>query len=110
MESAELERTTVDIAAKAGGRVLDLRATGQVVKFDGFLTLYQEGQDDDGGRRRFAAACPRCAQGEALKQQAIAVTQHFTEPPPRFSEASWSSAWKSSASAGPRPMPRSCRC
>src|SRR3977135_4277959 len=39
MESAELERTTVDIAAKAGSRLLELRATGQVVKFDGFLAL-----------------------------------------------------------------------
>src|SRR5471032_1994613 len=47
MESAEMERTTVDIAAKAGSRVLDLRATGQVIKFDGFLALYQEGRDDD---------------------------------------------------------------
>jgi Topoisomerase IA len=47
MESAELERTTVDIAAKAA-RVLELRATGQVIKFDGFLALYQEGRDDDG--------------------------------------------------------------
>ena len=42
MESAELERTTVDITAKVGGRTLDLRATGQVVKFDCFLALYQE--------------------------------------------------------------------
>ena len=47
MKSAELERTTVDIAAKAGSRMLDLRASGQVVKFDGFLALYQEGRDDD---------------------------------------------------------------
>src|ERR671912_2426521 len=46
MESAELERTTVDIAAKVGPRLLDLRATGQVVKFDGFLTLYREDRDD----------------------------------------------------------------
>jgi DNA topoisomerase I len=46
MESAELERTTVDIAAKVGARNLDLRATGTVVKFDGFLTLYTEDQDD----------------------------------------------------------------
>ena len=46
MESAELERTTVDIAAKVGARLLDLRATGTVIKFDGFLTLYQEGEDD----------------------------------------------------------------
>ena len=58
MESAELERTTVDIAAKAGARVLELRATGQVVKFDGFLALYQEGRDDDGDDEDSAAACP----------------------------------------------------
>ncbi len=42
MESAELERTTVEIAAKVGSRMIDLRATGTVVKFDGFLTLYHE--------------------------------------------------------------------
>ncbi|WFU20043.1 type I DNA topoisomerase [Bradyrhizobium sp. CB3481] len=86
MESAELERTTVDIAAKAGSRVLELRASGQVIKFDGFLALYQEGRDDeeDEDSRRL----PAMSQGEPLKRQALAVTQHFTEPPPRFSEAS----------------------
>src|ERR687898_1423941 len=47
MESAELERTTADIAAQVGPRKLDLRATGQVIKFDGFLTLYNESKDDD---------------------------------------------------------------
>src|SRR5262249_14365911 len=47
MESAELERTTVDIAAKVGSRNLDLRANGTVVKFDGFLAAYQEGRDDE---------------------------------------------------------------
>ncbi len=86
MESAELERTTVDIAAKAGARVLELRATGQVIKFDGFLALYQEGHDDeeDEDSRRL----PAMSEGEPLKRQNLAVTQHFTEPPPRFSEAS----------------------
>jgi DNA topoisomerase-1 len=87
MESAELERTTVDITARAGGRTLELRATGQVVKFDGFLALYQEGTDDaadDDDSRRL----PAMSAGEALKREALAVTQHFTEPPPRFSEAS----------------------
>src|SRR5580700_10566955 len=67
MESAELERTTVDIAAKAGSRVLELRATGQVVKFDGFLALYQEGRDDEedeDGRR-----LPSMSQGEPLKRR-----------------------------------------
>jgi DNA topoisomerase-1 len=87
MQSAELERTTVDIEAKAGGRTLELRATGQVVKFDGFLTLYQEGLDepseDEEGRR-----LPAMSQGELLQKQAINSSQHFTEPPPRYSEAS----------------------
>jgi DNA topoisomerase-1 len=87
MESAELERTTVDIAAKVGARLLDLRATGTVIKFDGFLTLYQEGEDDaqedEEGKR-----LPPMSQGEALAKRAIAATQHFTEPPPRYSEAS----------------------
>src|SRR5450631_3644357 len=86
MESAELERTTVDIAAKAGGRTIDLRASGQVVKFDGFLTLYQEGHDeadeDDESRR-----LPAMSERETLTKQAIDASQHFTEPPPRFSEA-----------------------
>ncbi|HEY8383643.1 MAG TPA: type I DNA topoisomerase [Microvirga sp.] len=86
MESAELERTTVDIAASVGPRKLDLRATGQVVKFDGFLTLYQEGRDDpaddDEGR------LPPMKANDPLERRRIAATQHFTEPPPRFSEAS----------------------
>ena len=86
MESAELERTTVDIVAKAGSRNIELRASGQVVKFDGFLTLYQEGQDetpDDDELRRL----PAMSEGETLSKQAIEFSQHFTEPPPRFSEA-----------------------
>jgi len=86
MESAELERTTVDINAKAGSRNIEMRATGQVVKFDGFLTLYQEGQDEtseDEESRRL----PAMSQDEILTKQAIESSQHFTEPPPRFSEA-----------------------
>ena len=86
MESAELERTTVDIVAKNGSRQAELRASGQVVKFDGFLTLYQEGQDeaseDDESKR-----LPAMSEKEALAKLAIDAAQHFTEPPPRFSEA-----------------------
>jgi DNA topoisomerase I len=85
MESAELERTTVDILAQADQRKLDLRATGQVIRFDGFLKLYQEGRDDededDGGR------LPEMAEGEHLGKDKIEAGQHFTEPPPRFTEA-----------------------
>ena len=87
MESAELERTTADITAKPAGRVIDLRATGTVVKFDGFLTLYQEGEDDivgdEEGRR-----LPEMSAGERLTKRKIDASQHFTEPPPRYSEAS----------------------
>ena len=87
MESAELERTTVDITAVAAGRTLDLRATGQVIKFEGFLKLYTESRDDendDEDNRRL----PPMSEGERLSAQKIKADQHFTEPPPRFSEAS----------------------
>jgi DNA topoisomerase I len=98
MESAELERTTADITATpslpspasgggSGWGTIDLRATGTVVKFDGFLTLYQEGEDDvaddEDGRR-----LPEMSAGESLEKRKIDATQHFTEPPPRYSEAS----------------------
>src|SRR5471032_3047719 len=92
MESAELERTTVDIAAKAGSRVIDLRASGQVVKFDGFLTLYQEGVDETSEDEE-SKRLPAMSQDETLTKveasdaPAILAEQHFTEPPPRFSEA-----------------------
>ena len=86
MQSAELERTTVDIAAKAGGRQIDLRATGQVVKFDGFLTLYQEGVDE-AAEDEDSKRLPAMSEAETLKKQSIEAAQHFTEPPPRFSEA-----------------------
>ena len=85
MESADLERTTVDILADSGGRKLDLRANGQVIKFDGFLKLYQEGRDDDededGGR------LPPMAEGDRLAKEKIDAAQHSTEPPPRYTEA-----------------------
>jgi DNA topoisomerase-1 len=85
MESAELERTTVEIEAKVGARMIDLRATGQVVRFDGFLTLYQEGRDDEEDDE--SGRLPPMSQGDALKREKIDATQHFTEPPPRFTEA-----------------------
>src|SRR6516164_5641650 len=87
MESAELERTTADITAKVGARVLELRATGTVVKFDGFLAVYQEGHDDDADDEE-SRRLPAMSAGEKLTKRAIAANQHFTEPPPRYSEAS----------------------
>ena len=85
MESAELERTTVDIVAQAGERRLDLRATGQVIRFDGFLKLYQEGRDDE--EDEDSNRLPAMAKGESLAKEKIEADQHFTEPPPRFTEA-----------------------
>ena len=87
MESAELERTTADITARVGARMLDLRATGTVVKFDGFLALYQESRDEDQEDEE-SRRLPQMSAGEALAKRGISATQHFTEPPPRYSEAS----------------------
>ena len=67
--------------------MLDLRATGTVVKFDGFLTLYQEGRDEDPDDED-ARRLPEMSAGEKLAKRSIAADQHFTEPPPRYSEAS----------------------
>ncbi len=85
MESAELERTTVDILAEAAKRKLEFRATGQVVRFPGFLALYQEGRDDD--EDEDSARLPPMTAGEKLTRERIEATQHFTEPPPRYTEA-----------------------
>jgi DNA topoisomerase I len=87
MESAELERTTADIHALVASRLLELRATGTVVKFDGFLAVYQEGRDEDADDEE-ARRLPEMSAGERLSKRSIAATQHFTEPPPRYSEAS----------------------
>jgi DNA topoisomerase I len=84
MESAEQERTTVDVAA-ADGKTR-LRATGTVTLFDGFLKLYQEGRDDDAEGED--GRLPKLAEGDALSLVAVRDEQHFTEPPPRYSEAS----------------------
>src|SRR5829696_6029566 len=86
MESAELERTTADIAAQVGPRRLDLRATGQVIKFDGFLTLYNESKDDEADEDE--GRLPAMKAGDPLERRRINASQHFTEPPPRYSEAS----------------------
>ena len=85
MESAEVERTTVDILAEAGARKLEFRATGQVVRFAGFLALYQEGRDDE--EDEDSARLPPMKAQEKLRKERIETSQHFTEPPPRYTEA-----------------------
>ncbi|MEP2119870.1 type I DNA topoisomerase [Bauldia litoralis] len=85
MAAAEIERTTVEIEAGGGDKV-GLRATGQVIRFDGFLTLYQEGRDEESDEDD-ANRLPPMTEGENLTERGIAVDQHFTEPPPRYTEA-----------------------
>jgi DNA topoisomerase-1 len=92
MAAARLERTTVDVGS-ADGQV-ELRATGQVVLFDGFLKIYSEGRDDteylaasgdrddeDDGR------LPQILQGEPAEKRRVTPEQHHTQPPPRYTEA-----------------------
>ena len=86
MESAEMERTTAEIIATSGGKSATLRATGSVVVFDGFLTLYQEGQDDP--ESEDARRLPALAANDSCKLDEVITEQHFTEPPPRYTEAS----------------------
>ncbi|MAA98083.1 MAG: DNA topoisomerase I [Stappia sp.] len=85
MESAVLERTTIDITAKAPAGSATLRATGSVVRFDGFLTLYQEGRDDEEDEE--SRRLPAMSEGEAVSRTSVETSQHFTEPPARFTEA-----------------------
>jgi DNA topoisomerase-1 len=91
MQSAELDQVAVDIAS--GGT--KLRANGSVVAFDGFLKLYREGTDDDldaGGTPAGATdenrMLPPMEARDPLKRGEVKAEQHFTQPPPRFSEAS----------------------
>lgn len=85
MLSAEMERTTVDILANGSGKSATVRATGTVMRFDGFLKLYQEGRDDDDEEAE--GRLPAVKVGEDLTRESIAASQHFTEPPPRYTEA-----------------------
>jgi DNA topoisomerase-1 len=98
MASAELEQTTADIEVKGrDGKLYMLRASGSVVQFEGFLKVYEEGRDDrvrlvekgkedhaedDDGRR-----LPALAEGDRVTDRKIEAEQHFTQPPPRYSEA-----------------------
>ncbi|MBU2165500.1 MAG: type I DNA topoisomerase [Alphaproteobacteria bacterium] len=91
MEAARMDRTTVEIETSDG--LTGLRATGQVVTFDGFLAVYEEGRDekqkgaegDDEGDD--TSRLPALKEGAKAKVDAIRTDQHFTEPPPRYSEA-----------------------
>ncbi|WP_099866170.1 type I DNA topoisomerase [Pararhizobium haloflavum] len=89
MASAEIERTTAEITARNADKTAGLRATGSVIRFDGFIAAYtdqkedgeQSDDGDDDGR------LPEINAREDLAREKINATQHFTEPPPRYSEA-----------------------
>ena len=83
--SAEIERTTVDIDVTGkDGKHYGVRATSSVIRFDGFLKIYEEGIDDAIGED---GALPALSNGAALDPRKIEAKQHFTEPPPRYTEA-----------------------
>jgi len=100
MSPAEIDRTTAEIDVKGkDGKAYGLRASGSVVTFDGFLKVYEEGHDSrvriiDKGKDDKAEAeddskrLPALAQGDHLKDKLVEAEQHFTQPPPRYSEAS----------------------
>jgi len=100
MASAEVDQTTAEIAVEGrDGKRYGLRASGSVVTFDGFLKLYEEGRDDrqrviDKGKEDISdeeddrRRLPPLTAGDALKDRGIEVNQHFTQPPPRFTEGS----------------------
>lgn len=83
MQSAELDQTSVDIADGTG---TILRATGSILAFDGFLKLYREGLDD-AAEDDESRLLPPMAKGDPLRRGDVAADQHFTQPPPRYSEA-----------------------
>ncbi|TDH62901.1 type I DNA topoisomerase [Dankookia rubra] len=98
MQSAELDQTTVEIGDAA--KKVILRATGSVIAFDGFLKLYREDEDDraadaragitgvPAGEDEDSRTLPPMRERDPLKRGEVAALQHFTQPPPRYSEAS----------------------
>jgi DNA topoisomerase-1 len=96
MASARLERTVAELADGTGQH--GLRATGQVMLFPGFLALYEEGKDDessrgsgknaDAGDDEESRRLPRLREGDVPAKKKVVAEQHFTQPPPRYSEAS----------------------
>ncbi len=86
MASAQLERTTITLRDGTGRN--ELRATGQVVKFPGFLAVYEEGRDQKGEDDEESGLLPAMQAGDMPAKKGVSAEQHFTQPPPRYSEAS----------------------
>src|ERR1035441_9648320 len=89
MMPALFDQTTIDVSAKGlNGVEYTFRATGSVPKFDGYLKVYQEGKDQiDEEDEELKHRLPAVTQGELLRFKALRPEQHFTEPPPRYNEA-----------------------
>ena len=85
MENARVQRTTIDITDES--EATGLRASGTVITFPGFLKLYEEGKDDEKSDKEEEQTLPQVTEGMPLDLQKVSPDQHFTEPPPRFSEA-----------------------
>ena len=85
MESAKLERTSVDLQSL--DKEVTLRANGQVVLFDGFLKVYEE-SSDDAEQSEDESRLPQMSEGEHIEKLSVDPEQHFTQPPPRYTEAS----------------------
>ncbi|EYS91927.1 DNA topoisomerase I [Bartonella bacilliformis str. Heidi Mejia] len=88
MRSAEIERTTVEIKAVQEENYANLRATGSVTRFDGFIAVYTDQRDETNGDEDDLAHLPPINVNEILTKEKIETAQHTTDPPPRYSEAS----------------------
>src|ERR1700692_3511832 len=89
MNPAVFDQTTVDIDAKSGNEIFQFRVTGSVPKFDGFLKVYEEAKDNkDEEDEELKHKLPPLDAGQKLTLKSLLPEQHFTEPPPRFNEAS----------------------
>ncbi|AWC23835.1 DNA topoisomerase 1 [Aminobacter sp. MSH1] len=88
MQPAEIERTTVEIEARNGAKTAGLRAVGSVTRFDGFIAAYTEQKDEDSEDEE-SRRLPEIRADETLKRESVNASHHTTEPPPRYSEASF---------------------
>ena len=86
MADAELEKTTIDILPST--RSEHFTATGEVIKFDGFLNVYIEGHDDDNAESEAEGMLPKMMVGDSLQNNSMVATQRFTQQPIRYTEAS----------------------
>jgi DNA topoisomerase I len=89
MNAAIFDQTTVDIDAASKGQTHNFRVSGSILKFEGFLKVYEESKDNkDEEDEALKHKLPELTEGQKLTLKSLSSEQHFTEPPPRFNEAS----------------------